>query len=342
MKVMDIYIRKKCITGEVVVDAKTKELVKRLKQNNIAIVQHNQLDGVAAKDLIRQKPLAVINFSNSITSAIPSRGAELLLAAGIILLDVVSNHSLFDGIKDGMKVEISLRDGKMVYPELNESASIMPISLQYTKQNQHLAATNYNQLFLDFLNNTLQYALHERHAFVATFPTLQLKTNLHTQTVIIVTRGPDAFEDFAAITPYIRRVHPILIGVDGGADIILKHGFRPHIVIGDMDSVSDESLTIISDRIIHSYPSGQTPGLSRLAKMNIDYQLLPFIGTSEDVAILLAYEQGVEKIVLVGSHSHMLDFLEKGREGMSSTFLTRMKVGHLITDVKGIHTLINE
>ncbi len=340
MKVINIYRRKRGITGEVVVDEKTKELVKRLVKNQIAVLQHRQLDGVAAKDLIRKKPLAVINFSRSITSAVPSKGAELILTAGIMLFDVISNHSIFVDIEDGMEVEISPRYGSLVIPEINQSAKIMPITLEYTKQNLQSAIKNYNQLFSNFLTNTLDYAIQERHAFIDPFPILHLKTDLHNRIVIIVTRGPDAFEDFTAITPYIKKVKPVLIGVDGGADIILKHGFRPQIVIGDMDSVSDQSLIVIPDRIIHSYPSGKTPGLPRLRKMNLDFQLLPFIGTSEDVAILLAYEHGVERIILVGSHSHMLDFLEKGREGMASTILTRIKVGHLITDVKGIHTIL--
>lgn len=338
---MIIYKRKVCISGEVVADAKTKELVKRLKKNQIAILQHLHLDGVAAKDLIRQKPQVVVNFSNSITSEIPAKGANLLLSAGILLIDVTSNHSLFDQINDGMKVELSLREGTMKCPEINQSFTITPITTGYTQQKLQLAYQNYNQLFAGFLNNTLEYANQERNAFINSFPMLNLNTELHNKSVVIVVRGSDAVEDFFSIQSYIRKEKPILIGVDGGADIIIEQGFVPDIVIGDMDSVSDVALATIKDRIIHSYPTGRAPGLARLQNMNLDYRLLPFIGTSEDVAILLAYEHGVNKIVLVGSHTHMLDFLEKGREGMASTFLTRMKVGHLIVDVKGIHSLFN-
>lgn len=336
-----IYIRRKCISGEIVVDAKTKELVKRLNTNQIAVVQHSHLDGVAAKDLIRQQPLAVINFGQSISNERPSKGANLLVTAGIMLVDVISNHLLFSNIKDGMKIELSLRHRVIKFPEISETASIRPLTTKIVSEHNKTAYQNYNNLYSKFLQNTLEHAVVEQNVFTQDFPDVQLQSNLRNKKVIIVTRGPDAYEDFLAIRPFILRENPVLLGVDGGADIIIKNGFIPDIIIGDMDSVSDQTLYLIGDRIIHSYPSGDTPGLIRLAKMNLEYQLLPFVGTSEDIAILLAFEQGAERIILIGSHNHMLDFLEKGRAGMASTLLTRMKVGHIIIDAKGIHSILN-
>lgn len=337
---MNIYIRKQSISATIVVDGKTKELVKRLKNNQIAIIQHFQLDCVAAKELIRKKPLAVINFSNSITDALPVSGAKMLVANGILLFDVITNTTLFSNLKDNMHVTISLRKGLLTCSELKQSVQIQAITMECANIALQQSFQKYNLLYEKFIANTLEFALKEHNTFVQPFPKVQLKTSLQQQEVVIVTRGLEALEDLIAITPYIRKSKPVLIGVDGGADIILSAGFVPHIVIGDMDSVSDDAIRLINERVIHSYPNGKTPGLNRVQSLGLNYNLLPFIGTSEDVAILLAFEHGASKIVLVGSHSHMLDFLEKGRKGMASTMLARIKAGHLITDVKGIHSIL--
>jgi uncharacterized membrane-anchored protein len=57
---------------------------------------------------------------------------------------------------------------------------------------------------------------------------------------------------------------------------------------------------------------------------------------SEDIALLLAHEQGAELVVTVGSHFSMAEFLDKGREGMASTFLARLRLGPGLVDAKGV------
>jgi uncharacterized membrane-anchored protein len=64
-------------------------------------------------------------------------------------------------------------------------------------------------------------------------------------------------------------------------------------------------------------------------------------GISEDVALLLAYEKGAELIVAVGTHLNLIEFLERDRAGMSSTFVTRLKVGEILVDAKGVSRLVS-
>lgn len=337
-----IFIRKNQITAHIIVDHKTKDLVKRLKSSHIAVINHTQLDAVAAKDLIRRRPLAVVNFSPSCSNKIPTKGSQLLLSAGIPLFDVIAHQEQFFNLHDGMKVVLSLRERVFTVSDLSVNFPLHQITREFAHRNYAQAHERMNELFSQFMSNTLSYAVQERNSFLSPFPNVHLQTDIQHKTVVIVSRGPDAVEDFSFTLPFIRKKDPIFIGVDGGADIILQCGYVPHIVIGDMDSVSDDALKMIQDRIIHSYPSGKTPGLKRLQQLALDYQLLPYIGTSEDVAILLAYEKQAAQIILIGFHNHMLDFLEKGREGMASTLLTRMKAGHLITDLKGIHSILRD
>jgi uncharacterized membrane-anchored protein len=66
---------------------------------------------------------------------------------------------------------------------------------------------------------------------------------------------------------------------------------------------------------------------------------VPAPATSEDVAMLIAAEKGAELIVTVGSHFNLVEFLDKNRQGMSSTFLTRLRIGEILVDAKGVSRL---
>lgn len=340
MKVKIIRGQKHIIAGEVVVDRITKELVKRLKPKSIAIIHHTDLDEMAAESLLRKQPQAIINFGKTITSKYPAQGARHLMLKNIPIFDVSYNHSIFNQLQDGMTVTILIDEQKLFIPQLNKEVFISQLSNEDIMDQINSALLIYNQTFNQFAENSLHYAQLEREEFCKSLPKLSLRTALKKRPVVIVTRGSNVYQDFEVIRPFIRAIKPVLIGVDGGADIIYEYGFLPHIIVGDMDSVSTKLLQKISDRIVHSYPNGNAPGLKRLIDLRLDYHLLPFLGTSEDVTLLLAYEYGANKIVLIGSHTHMIDFLEKGRRGMGSTILTRMKMGHLLIDAKGIHTLM--
>ena len=54
------------------------------------------------------------------------------------------------------------------------------------------------------------------------------------------------------------------------------------------------------------------------------------------MAFLLAHEKRAELIVAVGTHGNLREFLDKGRSGMSSTFLVRLRVGEILVDAKGV------
>jgi uncharacterized membrane-anchored protein len=154
-----------------------------------------------------------------------------------------------------------------------------------------------------------------------------------------VVRGYDYKADLKALRTYIREVKPILIGVDGGADALVEEGYKPDIIIGDMDSVADATLKCGAELIVHAYAGGRAPGLSRLQELGLSATVFEAAGTSEDIAMVLAYEKSAELIVAVGTHANLVEFLDKGRQGMSSTFLVRLKVGGKLVDAKGVNKL---
>lgn len=318
-------------------DRSTKSLIRRLKPSEIAVICHEDIDEVSAKALIERRVKAVVNARSSITGRYPNDGPLAVLRAGIPVLDKVG-EAIFELVKEGDSIVIEgnrvLAGGRVVAEGrlLTEGELIA----QIVRGRQNLESE-----FENFVLNTLDYAYRELGA-ISIDSQVAPQIDFRGRHALIVARGRDYKEDLRAIRPYIREVGPVLIGVDGGADALLEFGYRPDFIIGDMDSVSDEALLSGAGLIVHAYRDGRAPGLERLERLGLKGELLPAPGTSEDAAMLLAYERGAELIVVVGSHSSIIDFLDKGRGGMASTLLVRLKVGPLLVDAKGVNKLYRE
>jgi uncharacterized membrane-anchored protein len=152
-------------------------------------------------------------------------------------------------------------------------------------------------------------------------------------------RGYHYKDDLATLRPYIREYRPVLIGVDGGADALLEAGYLPDVIVGDFDSVSTKALSCGAELVVHAYRDGRAPGLERVRQIGREAVIFPATGTSEDIAMLLADDKGAELIVAVGTHGTLEEFLDKGRSGMASTFLTRLRIGSKLIDAKGVSRL---
>ena len=159
--------------------------------------------------------------------------------------------------------------------------------------------------------------------------------------MLIVVRGDRHRRDLKALRAYIRDVRPLVVAVDGGADGALEEGLKPDLILGDMDSACDAALHCGAELIVHAYPDGRAPGRERLLELGLEHTLVPAAGTSEDVAMLMAYEKGADLIVSVGAHFNLIEFLDRKRGGMSSTFLTRLRIGEKLVDAKGVSRLYN-
>jgi uncharacterized membrane-anchored protein len=190
-----------------------------------------------------------------------------------------------------------------------------------------------------FVGNTLEYLEREHDLLLDRVGVPEIATPLEGRHCLIVVRGYHYREDIATLRPYIREYCPVLIGVDGGADALIEAGYTPHIVVGDMDSVSDRALRSGAELVVHAYRDGTAPGLARVDRLGLPSVIFPATGTSEDVAMLLADDKGASLIVAVGAHATLVEFLDKGRAGMASTFLTRLRVGGKLVDAKGVSRL---
>jgi len=316
-------------------DKKTKNLVKRLQPGDIAIINHAGLDEVAARSLVEKKVKAVVNVTSSISERYPNPGPLKIVQAGIPLIDK-AGESVMQNVPEGQEIEILdgaiIVNGKVI-------ARGRPLSEEYIKMKMEQARSQMGNLLSDFVQNTLEYAKSEIGLISGEYPVPPVKTTFKDKHALIVVRGQNYKSDLIAIKSYIEEVKPVLIGVDGGADALVEFGFKPDMIVGDMDSVSDSTLRCGAEIVVHAYPDGRAPGMDRIKSLGLDAVTYPAPGTSEDIAMLIAYDLGAELIAAVGTHSNMMDFLEKGRKGMASTFLVRMKVGSILVDARGVSQL---
>jgi uncharacterized membrane-anchored protein len=322
-------------TGAVRPGRKTKDLVKRIKASEIAVIRHRNLDRIAAEDLITSGVETVLNDEPSSDDKYPNRGPLMLVEAGIRLIDF-PNEDLFELLNDGDRIELRgpelLRDGIVIATGVEQLEPELNVRVEAQEEEIHLALAA-------FAENTVTHIQGEGELLTGDIELPVTRTDFRDRHVLIVVRGPNYKRDLKALHAYIRDMKPVLVGVDGGADAIREAGHRPDMILGDMDSATDQTLRSGAELIVHGYSDGRAPGRQRLLDLGVEHSVLPSVGTSQDVAMLMAFEKGADLIVSVGAHFNLIEFLDKDRDGMSSTFLTRLRIGEVLIDAKGVSRL---
>lgn len=323
------------VAGVARVDRRTKDMIKRLEGGEIAVIDHEDLDRVAADGLVEAKVVAVVNAAPSISGRYPNLGPLRVVAAGIPLVDEVGSD-LLDRVQEGDALHV-------VGGEIWRGDELLATGKQRNQTEieaaMEVARSSIGAELERFAENTLEYIRREARVSFEPLVLPPLRTEIRGRHALVVVRGHDYRSDLVALRPYIREYRPVLIGVDGGADALLEIGLEPDIIIGDFDSVSESALERAKDLVHHVHPDGRAPGREQLVEWGVPYEEFVAEGTSEDVAMLLAWDAGASLIVAVGTHATMVEFLDKGRKGMASTFLTRLRLGPVLVDAKGVSRL---
>jgi uncharacterized membrane-anchored protein len=322
-------------TGTARLDRKTKHLVKRLGPDDVAIIDHTDLDRVSAEELVESGVRVVVNVAPSASGRFPNPGPLLLVRGGVRLIEA-QGAQLFDEVSEGEQVTVRgsalFRNGTC----LATGRSLEEPELERSLADQRTRVTDALEAFAE---NTMRYLRDEGRVLAGGIDFPSLKTTFRDRQALVVVRGPGHKRDLRIVRPYVRDFKPVLVGVDGGADALVEAGYRPHVIVGDMDSVTDRTLRSGAELVVQAYPDGRAPGAERLERLGLDHHVVSAPGMSEDVALLLAFEKGAELIVAVGTHFNLVEFLERNRAGMSSTFVTRLKVGEILIDAKGVSRL---
>jgi len=324
-------------TGPARLGRRTKELVRRLGSDDIAIIDHTDIDRVSAEELVESGVRVVVNVAPSQSGRYPNPGPLLLVRGGVRLIDV-TGAELFEEVSDGERLTVRgaslFRNGTC-------------LATGRTLEERELAAALLDQqgrvteALQDFADNTLRYLREEGKLLTQGIEFPPLRTGFRDRHALVVARGPGHKRDLRMVSPYVRDFRPVLVAVDGGAEALLEEGWKPDVIVGDMDSVTDATLRCGAEILVHAYSEGHAPGEERLRRLGVPFQTVAAPGISEDIAMLLAHEKGAELIVAVGTHFNLVEFLERSRAGMSSTFVTRLKVGEILIDAKGVSRLVS-
>jgi uncharacterized membrane-anchored protein len=323
------------IRGTARLGRRTKHLVKRLGAGDVAVIDHVNIDRIAAEELIETGVCAVLNASESSNGRYPNAGPLMLARAGIRLIDAPGADP-FELLRDGDTVTI---EGGTVRVGGDEVLSGRVLDIAGLERQLEEQRERIDEALAEFAENTVAHVRQEADLLTGSVEYPATRASFRDRHVLIVVRGDRHRRDLKALRAYIRDVRPLIVAVDGGADGVLEAGMKPDMILGDMDSAGDEALRCGAELVVHAFPDGRAPGRDRLLEMGLEHSLVPVAGTSEDVAMLMAYEKGAALIVTVGAHFNLIEFLDRDRGGMSSTFLTRLRIGEKLVDAKGVSRL---
>ena len=322
-------------SGRVRLGKRTKHLVKRLGPGDVAVIDHAGIDRIAGEELVASGCRHVINVAPSVSPRYANQGPAILVEGGVQLVDM-PGAPLFDMLKEGETVTVQSgslsRDGQPLWKGTVQDRET--VSRAHEESRRRIG-----EALSAFAENTISHIRDERELLSGQIDLPDFDTSFRDRPALVVVRGVDHKRDLRILRPYVRDTRPVLVAVDGGADAILEEGWQPDMIVGDMDSASDEALQAGAELVVHAYPDGRAPGRERLDGLGLPYKVVPAPATSEDVALLIAAEKGASLIVSVGSHFNLVEFLDKNRAGMSSTFLTRLRVGEILVDAKGVSRL---
>jgi uncharacterized membrane-anchored protein len=332
------------VSGPVRLGRRTKLLVKHLVRGNIALIDHEDLDRVSAEELIAAGVGAVLNCSSSSSGTYPNLGPQLLVEAGILLLDLPDDE-LFERLSDGDPVVVvaeestAERQAGEVLCRGQLLARGTVLDFETVRAETEARRSEIGEALERFAHNTIEHMREERELLAGRIELPRFATDFRDRSTLVVVRGVEHQRDLRALRPFIRDMKPVIVAVDGGAEALLEEGLRPDMIVGDMDSAGETALRCGAELVVHSYPDGKAPGRGRLEELGLNFKLVPAPGTSQDVAMLIAAEKGARLIVSVGSQFNLVEFLDRNRKGMSSTFLTRLRIGEILVDAKGVSRL---
>jgi uncharacterized membrane-anchored protein len=336
------------VTGTVRMDRRTGSLLRRLRPGDIAVLDHLDLDRANAEALVERGVVAVVNASPFISGRYPNLGPELLADAGVLMLDDVG-PDVFGRLQDGSRARV--HDGSVLVGA-EPVASGRELRSEEIVAMMQDARSGLSTQLQSFTHNTTEFLRREQELLLHGEGIPETVTPIAGRPVVVVVHGYDYREDLRRLRRFIREQHPVLIGVDAGADALLSAGHRPDLVLVGEDglahgstagerggTVSDAALRAGREVVLHADRSGRVPGGDRLSRLGIRHRTLSASGMTEDMALLLADVHGASLIVAVGTHATLDEFLDRQRSGLASTFLTRLRVGPKLVDAKGIPQL---
>lgn len=323
-------------SGVARVDRNTARLLRRVGPGDIVVLDQLDLDRATADALVKADVAGVVNASPSISGRFPNLGPEIIVGAGIPLVDGVGGE-LLRQMRDGSKIR--LFDGG-VYSGERELARGTQQTRDSVADLMIEAKAGMSAQLEAFSANTMEFLRAERTLILDGVGVPDLRVPLKQRHVLVVADGKGHAEDLKRLRKYIAEHRPVLIGVNGGADTLMDQGYKPDVIVGDPTGIDAETLKAGKEVVVPAQPDGHAPGVGRIQDLGIGAVTFPAAGNPEDLALLLADAHEASLVVTVGFQATLTEFLDHGRAGSNpSTFLTRLKLGSKVVDGRAVATL---
>jgi uncharacterized membrane-anchored protein len=326
---------------------RTTELLPRLGSGDIAVLDHLDIDGPTAEALVDAGVVAVLNRSAMISGRFPNRGPQILLDAGVVLVDQLTSTSargLPEAIPDGSRIQLTADGSVLLEGNSVAQGRILgadDIDAQLTAARAGLATqlTTLTHTSAEFLRREEALLLHGDGV-------PRLRTRIDGRPVVVIAHGPDDAAELRLLRRYLREVHPVVIAVaEGGVEVALAAGLRPDVIVLDSraeDLPSARALRGARDVVVTEAPGGVRAGgaaSERFDRVGVRRVSMQTTAAPADAALLLADARGSGPIIGVGVRGTLEEFLDGSRDGLGSGYMTRLKVGSRLVDARAVPML---
>jgi len=322
------------------------ELLPRLGSGDIAVLDHLDLDGPTAEALVDAGVIAVLNQSAMISGRFPNRGPQILVDAGVVLVDQLAGttgRAPMEAIPDGSRIRVEAdgsvsMDGTTVARGRTLSAALVGEQLTAARAGLATQLNTLTHTSAEFLRREEALLLHGDGV-------PRLRTRLDGRPVVVVAQGPDDAAELRLLRRYLREVHPVVIAVAEGVEIARAAGLRPDVIV--LDSRAEEipaarALRAARDVVVTEAPGGVRAGgaaSERFERVGVRRLAMQTTAAPADAALLLADACGAGPIIAVGVRGTLEEFLDGSREGLASGYMTRLKVGSRLVDARAVPML---
>jgi uncharacterized membrane-anchored protein len=333
------------VAGTARTDRRISALLPRLRTGDIAVLDQVDLDGPTAEALAEAGVAAVVNRAAMISGRFPNRGPQILLDAGIPMIDQAegtNGRDLLTAVADGRR--LLLRGGTVSVGD-DVVAEGRSLTAQDVADQLTGAEAGMSTQLHTLTHNSAEFLRREEALLLHGEGIPRVRTKLKNRPVVVVGQGPDDVAELRRIRRYLREVKPVVVATGEGLALARAAGVSPDVVVLDSraeDLPLAKELRSCRDVVVTEAPGGvrsEGAGSDRFDRIGVRAVPMRTTATPADAALLLADAGGATPIVAVGLRGTVEEFLDGSREGIGSGYMTRLKVGPRLVDATAVPLL---
>ncbi len=313
----------------------TRALIPRLKEGDIAVIDHVDLDRGAALAIAARGVIAVVNAQPMVSGRYPNRGPQTLADAGIELIDKVGEAGL-EKLVDGRKARIldgDIFDGEQL---LTSGRALDQESLEADLENAKRGLSSHLELFT---HNSSELLRREEEVLLHANGVPPLDTPLAGRPVVVIAEHPDLDRLLGDLEGFLHEQRPAIIAVGGAAKRLTKKQVRSAVLVlgADTDTYPEPKvLTGAAEVVLAPGGAASESAAEALDRVGVEPKRFESSLAPEDAALLVAFAQHPSLIVGAGLSTTLTDFLEDQRPGLAGTYLTRLALGPTLIDASAV------